>query len=79
MQRGTEAQRQLIRHAIETGDASELAQIVAVVNETGALETTRAAAAAEARRAMNAIGKLPRNSYVEGLLQLAAQLLERRS
>ncbi len=79
MQRGSDAQRQLVRHAIETGDASELAQIVAIVNETGALDATREAAASEASRAIAAIERLPRNSHVTGLLQLAAQLLERRS
>ena len=79
MQRGSGTQRQLIRHAIESGDASELAQIVAIVNETGALDATREAAASEARRAMDAIRHLPPNPYVSGLLQLAAQLLERRS
>jgi octaprenyl-diphosphate synthase len=79
MQRGNAMQRQVIRNAIETGDASELAQIVAIVNETGALDATRDAAAAEARRAMKAIEHLPPNSHVSGLLQLAAQLLERRS
>jgi octaprenyl-diphosphate synthase len=79
MQRGTAAQRELIRHAIETGGADELERIIAIVRETGALEVTREAAAAEARRAVDAAMKLPRNPYTEGLLQLAAQLLERRN
>jgi octaprenyl-diphosphate synthase len=79
MQRGTGEQRELIRHAIETGGVDELERIIAIVRETGALEVTRRAAAAEARRAVEAAGKLPRNPYTEGLLQLAAQLLERRN
>jgi octaprenyl-diphosphate synthase len=79
MQRGTTAQRELIRRAIETGGVNELDRIVAIVRETGALDVTRDAAAAEARRAVDSARKLPPNPYTEGLLQLAAQLLERRN
>jgi octaprenyl-diphosphate synthase len=78
MQRGTADQRNLIRHAIETGGVDELDRIVAIVRETGALQVTHDAAAAEARRAMEAARQLPRNVHSEGLLQLAAQLLQRR-
>jgi octaprenyl-diphosphate synthase len=79
MQRGTAPQRELIRHAIETGGVNELDRIIAIVRETGALDVTREAAAAEARRAVEAARKLPANPYTEGLLQLAAQLLGRRN
>jgi octaprenyl-diphosphate synthase len=78
MQRGSPDQRQIIRHAIETGGVAELDRIVAIVKETGALDITRDAAAAEARRAVDAAGHLPDNVYSQGLLQLAAQLLARR-
>jgi octaprenyl-diphosphate synthase len=79
MQRGTGEQRDLIRNAIETGGIGELDRIVAIVKETGALDVTREAAAAEALRAMQAAQQLPANPYTEGLLQLAAQLLQRRN
>ncbi|SCK45128.1 octaprenyl-diphosphate synthase [Variovorax sp. HW608] len=79
MQRGTPEQRDLIRAAIEAGDTSQLPQVVSIVRETGALEATRAAAAAEAQRAIDALSGFPENSYSRGLLQLAAQLLERRA
>ena len=79
MQRGTAAQRDLIRNAIETGGVAELDRIVAIVRETGALEITRAAAAAEAGRAVEAARQLPSNACSQGLLQLAAQLLQRRN
>ncbi len=79
MERGTPDQRDLIRHAIETGAAGELEAIIAVVRETGALEVTRDAAAAEARRAMECAQRLPGNAHTAGLLQLAAQLLQRRN
>ena len=79
MQRGTAAQRDLIRAAIEAGDTTQLPQIVAIVRETGALDATRAAAAAEAQGAIDALAGFPTNPHSEGLLQLAAQLLERRA
>ena len=79
MQRGSEAQREVIREAIQSGSVGELERIVAIVNDTGALDVTRQAAAAEARRAIDAAQQLPGNPFTSGLLQLAAQLLERRS
>ncbi|HET7834640.1 MAG TPA: polyprenyl synthetase family protein [Variovorax sp.] len=79
MQRGTAAQQALIRGAIEAGDTTQLPQIVAIVRETGALEATRAAAAAEAQRAIDALRGFSANPHSAALLQLAAQLLERRA
>ncbi|SDM63614.1 octaprenyl-diphosphate synthase [Oryzisolibacter propanilivorax] len=79
MQRGDTAQRQLLRTVIETGSTDELPAVVAIIRQTGALEATRQAAAAQAQLAIDAARKLPSNSYAEGLLQLAAQLLERRT
>ena len=79
MQRGTPAQSALIRAAIEAGDSAQLDEVVAIVRETGALDATRAAAAAEAQRAIDALAGLPSNPHSNGLLQLAAQLLERRA
>jgi len=79
MQRGTAEQREIIRSAVETGAVGELDRIVAIVKETGALQVTRDAAAAEAQRAVDAASRLPKNAYSQGLLQLAAQLLARRN
>jgi octaprenyl-diphosphate synthase len=79
MQRGTPEQAAIVRHAIENGSADQLEQIVAIVRQTGALLAARAAAAAEAQRAIAALECLPNNGYSAGLLQLAAQLLDRRT
>ena len=79
MRRGTAAERELVRHAIETGALDQLDAIVAIVRNTGALEVARDAAADEAARAMDAARTLPANAYTEGLLQLAASLLQRRN
>src|SRR6185312_8034757 len=78
MQRGTPEQRATVQRAIETGAVTELEHIIAIVRETGALDVTRAAAASEAARAVAAARCLPQNSYSAGLIELAAQLLERR-
>ncbi|VWX58001.1 octaprenyl diphosphate synthase [Burkholderiales bacterium 8X] len=79
MQRGSAQEADLIRAAIQAGDTSRLAEIVGIVRATGALDATRAAAAAEAQRAIDALRDFPANPHTSGLLQLAAQLLERRA
>ncbi|MBA3593171.1 MAG: polyprenyl synthetase family protein [Polaromonas sp.] len=79
MQRGTAAENATIRHAIETGGTERLAEIVAIVKHTGALQATRDAAAAEAQRAIAAQAVLGRSAYSTALLELASQLLQRRS
>jgi len=79
MQRGTPAQSQTVRQAIETGSVDQLAEIVAIVRETGALAATRQAASAEAQRAMDAAQQLPDNVYSQAMVALAGQLLDRRT
>lgn len=79
MQRGSEAERSTIRQAIETGGTDQMARIIEIVHQTGALRATRDAAAVEAQRALNALRVLPQNIYSNALTQLASQLLERRS
>ena len=79
MQRGTEAERNIVKQAIESGGVGQIETIIAIVRKTGALEATRQAAATEARRALDALQHLPQNRYSEALLELASQLLERRS
>lgn len=79
MQRGTDAERHLISQAIETGGTGHMAQIMEIVQQTGALQATRDAAASEAQRAVDALSGLPKNIYSDALLELASQLLGRRS
>ena len=68
-----------IRQAIESGGTETMAEIVQIVQSTGALDATRASAAGEAQRAIDALGLLPDNEYRAVLLKLASQLLERRA
>ena len=79
MQRGTDAQRNMIKLAIETGDLSQLGAILAVVRDTGSLAASRQAAACEAERAIEALDTLKPSQYRDALLQLASQLLIRHA
>ena len=72
-------QQRLIRHAIERGDSAHLDDILAIILETGALDTARASAMAEAQRAADAARQLPNNEYSAALLSLATGLMGRRS
>jgi octaprenyl-diphosphate synthase len=79
MQRGTEVERQTLQQAIETGDTSKMVDILAIVQRTGALEATLATAAVQAQIAVDALSILPDTAYRQALMQLAAQLLNRRA
>ena len=79
MQRGTAHECKVIREAIETGGTGSMAQIIEIVQKTGALAATRDAAAAEAQRALDALQNLPQNIHADALRQLASQLLDRRA
>ena len=79
MERATPEQRALLRHAIEEGELEKLPEIVDIVRSTGALESTREAARAEARHASECLQMLPRNRWTESLLEFAIQSVERHS
>lgn len=79
MQRGNAEQAAIVRNAIEQGSTDQLDAVVEIVRSTGALDVARAAAHAEAQRAIDALASLPSNTYTASLLQLASQLLERRT
>ncbi|MDO5626196.1 MAG: polyprenyl synthetase family protein [Pseudomonadota bacterium] len=79
MQLGTADEAATVRQAIETGSTTALDTIAHIVRHSGALDRARAAAAAQAQRAIDAASKLPPNEYTDSLLELAAQLLQRRA
>lgn len=72
MRAGTEAQRALVRRAIETGGEDGFEPVARVIHETGALDYARAAAEREAGVARDAIAALPGSQYKESLLDLPA-------
>ena len=79
MQRASAAESEVIKSAIEHGRTEQLEEIVRIVRDTGALEVARACAAAEAERAIASISSLTSSEYQSCLVQLAAQLLGRRT
>jgi octaprenyl-diphosphate synthase len=78
LQRAKPADQTLLRAAIENGGDGQLTEVMRVIHETDALTATYAAARQEAERAIAALSPLPEGRYKEALLQLAAELLERR-
>jgi len=79
MERGTPAQRELVRHAIEHGEVERLADVIRIVRETGALEATRTAARAEVEHAQKCLAALPASQHKEALLHLCAYSIDRSS
>jgi octaprenyl-diphosphate synthase len=77
MARGNDAERSLIRHAIEHGEVARLSEIVDIVRSTGALEATRDAARAEAENARASLEALPASASREALLELCVRSVER--
>ena len=79
MERGSAAERALIRDAIERGEVARLADVVAVVRSTGALVATRDAARREAEQARLALELLPASPHRDALLDLSVRSVERSS
>ena len=79
MERVGEEPREMMRHAIEHGEVERLAEIVAIVRDTGALAATRDAARAEADKAAGGLSVLPASAYREALLELCVRSVERSS
>jgi octaprenyl-diphosphate synthase len=79
MERGSAAERDLVRHAIEHGEIARLAEIVTIVRSTGALAATRETARREVDKACLALDVLPATPYREALLDLSVRSVERSS
>jgi octaprenyl-diphosphate synthase len=79
MQRGTPEQRDMIRNAIIHGEVERMAEIVAIVKATGAIEATREAAQAQAELAKQCLDALPASEYREALLHLSFDSIHRSS
>jgi len=77
MERGSGAERELIRHAIEHGEVERLGEIVEIVRRTGAIEATRDAARAQADQARAAIARIPASASREALLEFCVRSVDR--
>ncbi|MEO5698269.1 MAG: polyprenyl synthetase family protein [Burkholderiaceae bacterium] len=79
MERGSAAQRELIRHAIKHGEVARLPEIVEIVRGTGAIAATREAARKEADRAGEALSVIAPSIYREALLEFCVRSIDRSS
>ena len=79
MQRASANEATLVRDAIESGSTASLTDILHIVRRCGALGKARALASRQARQAIGALAGFPANEHTASLLELSAQLLQRRS
>jgi len=79
MERATSPERTLIRHAIEHGEVTRLAEIVEIVRRTGALDATRDAARQEAEKARASLSALPASPHREALIEFCVRSVDRSS
>ena len=68
---GTDAQRQLIRKAIQEGSIADLPEITAAIESTGGLAYTSRLARREATLAIESLAALPESAYKQALRELA--------
>ena len=78
MRAGDEAERKLIRHAIEHGGKSDLEGVVAAIRRTGALDYAREQAKREAATAIARLDRIAHSAARDSLLQLAHFSVERK-
>ena len=79
MERGSPAERELIRHAIEHGEVARLAEVVEIVRHTGAIGATRDAARLQSAQARDSLSVLKPSEYKDALLDLTFKSVERSS
>ncbi len=79
MEKGSAAERKMIRQAIEEGGLARLDDIQAVVESTGALQYTSARAREAADMAINALSGIPDSEYKQAMIAIADFAVRRRS
>ncbi len=79
MQHGTPAQAAVIRAAIEQGDINRFAEVLQIVQQTGALNYTRQQAQHEADLARAELLNVPDSQYKHSLLELAELAASRQA
>ncbi|MCH6549721.1 MAG: octaprenyl diphosphate synthase [Proteobacteria bacterium] len=79
MKNGSDAERKLIRAAIESAGIDQLDAVQAIVESTGALRYTLTCAQNAADVAIDAISGLPESAYKQALVAIAEFSVSRRS
>ena len=79
MEKCTEAERRMMRTAVENGGLEKMDEIHDVIESTGALQYTAARAQEAADIAINALSGIPESDYKEALIAIAEFAVKRRS
>ena len=79
MQRGSAAEREVIRNAILQGGLDDLESIQSIIESTGALQYTAARAQEAADVAIGALSGIPGSDYKQALVAIAEFSVRRRS
>jgi octaprenyl-diphosphate synthase len=79
LRKTTGAQHTLLVNAIENASEAHLDEVLELIRQTGAIDTSRAAAWQEAQRALDALTPLPNTPYKWALTELAESLQVRKS
>ncbi len=79
MENGSDAEKALIRSAIEEGGVERLDDIQNIVESTGALRYTAARAQEAADMAINALSGIPESEYKQAMITIADFAVRRRS
>ena len=77
IKQGSQEQAEFICHALKEADRRYLAQIIDIVNQTGALEKTQECARELIEKAIGALEIFPDSLYKQTLIQLARFVVER--
>jgi len=79
IEKGSAAERNIIRQAIIDGGLDKLDEIQAVIESTGALKYTISCAREAADAAIDALAAIPESSYKQALISIADFAVRRRS
>ena len=79
MKNCSDAERRLIRHAIEDSESASLRDIQAIIESTGALKYTTARAREAADLAIDALSGIPESDWKDALIAIAEFSVSRRS
>ena len=71
LRKGTDAEKRVIRHAIENGGIDQLEAIISAIDSTGGLDYTTTLARTESDKALAALTDLPETPYKQALGALA--------
>lgn len=77
LRKGTAAETDLIRKAIQTGSCEQLDSILSIIESTGAIEYTANSAKQHAQKANSALAHIPDSPYRNALHDLAEFVVER--